>query len=497
MYKYINVLTGIAVNKAGRWGISLAVVSFFLFILFEILQIVGVLDSYLIGLYYYLALPTLFVVGIALAIYGWFSYKKETGKSAEEILSERFDRNALKGGVTGSEIFHVILVLSTVSILFLGASTIRMLHYMDEPAFCGTACHSVMDPEWTAYQESPHSRVACVQCHVGEGLGALIDSKINGTWQMISVTFDLLQRPIPTPVHQLRPARETCEKCHWPDKFYGARTKTFVHYGFDENSTPKYTNLLLKVDAGAKAASSGIHWHVAKDNEVRYASVDDKREEIIWVEARQKDGSYKRYQNKTLLDFANKDNGSVRVMDCVDCHNRVTHVYEDPSDAVDKRIRQGLLDRRLPYIKRVSLDALTSLFTTHEKANKFIATKLRNFYAKNYPLVAASESNLIDKAIKTLQKTYRRNVHYEMNINWNSYPNHLGHRGNKEGCFRCHNPDMVDSEGNSIPHDCTMCHSISSYDSDSPFEFLKPVKKGEPEEAMHKYLQNEYLNSIH
>ena len=108
-----------------------------------------------------------------------------------------------------------------------------MLQFMDEPEFCGTACHSVMNPEWVTYQQSPHARVKCVECHVGEGVGALIDSKLNGMWQMVSVTFDLLERPIPTPVHQLRPARETCEKCHWPDKFYGSRLKTVARYARD------------------------------------------------------------------------------------------------------------------------------------------------------------------------------------------------------------------------------------------------------------------------
>ncbi len=171
-----------------------------------------------------------------------------------------------------------------------------MLHFMDSAEFCGTACHSVMNPEWTTYQASPHARVACVECHVGEGVGALVNSKLNGAWQMVSATFDLYERPIPTPVHQLRPARETCEKCHWPSKFYGSRLQTRIAYENDEASTPRYTTLNLKIDAGA-AGDTGVHWHISPGKEVRYASVDDEREEMIWVESLQPDGNVRRFVN--------------------------------------------------------------------------------------------------------------------------------------------------------------------------------------------------------
>ena len=148
-----------------------------------------------------------------------------------------------------------------------------------------------MNPEWTTYQASPHAHVACVECHVGEGVGALVDSKLNGAWQMVSATFDLYERPIPTPVHQLRPARETCEKCHWPDKFYGSRLQTRVSYEDDEASR-RATRPSTSRSTPEPPATTGVHWHIAPSNEVRYASVDDEREEMIWVESRQPDGSY-------------------------------------------------------------------------------------------------------------------------------------------------------------------------------------------------------------
>ena len=245
------------------------------------------------------------------------------------------------------------------------------------------------------------------------GVDALLDSKLNGLWQMVSITFDLLDRPIPTPVHQLRPARETCEKCHWPDKFYGRRLKEIVRYGDDSASTPRFTTLSLKVDAGQEATEHGIHWHVAQRNEVRYASVDDGRGEMIWVEVRRPDGSYKRYANQRLSGPVS-DHEYVRTMDCVDCHNRATHVYEQPDDAIDRRLRLGLLDRTLPFIRREGLEALRVGVSDSASAYEAISDHLTAFYRQNYPDQALARGNVIDSAVSVLRGVYFRNVHHGM-----------------------------------------------------------------------------------
>ncbi|MDP8228939.1 MAG: NapC/NirT family cytochrome c, partial [Candidatus Electryoneaceae bacterium] len=381
----------------------------------------------------------------------------------------------------------------------IGGASARMLHYMDQPFFCGTACHSVMDPEWVTYRQSPHARVSCVDCHVGEGVGALIDSKINGTWQMISVTFDLLERPIPTPVHTLRPARETCEKCHWPELFHGNRIKQLFHYGLDEESTRNYTTLLMKIGSGREGFGTGVHWHISSANEVRYASMDDEHEKMIWVDVRQDDGGYKRYRNKSLNAVkpphltAGVDESSFRTMDCVDCHNRATHIYEAPEPAIDDRIRQGSIDRSLPFIKKRMLGALINGYPDRDVAAAMIDAHIRGYYEREYPVLAGSMSNEIDAAVKTTQDIYNRNIHTGMNITWNSYPSHLGHQ-NTEGCFRCHNLNMVDDDVVSISMDCTLCHSILAVEESHPYEYLFPVNEDSTNvnREMHRYLQNEF-----
>lgn len=492
--RYLRFIRGVAVNRVGMIGVVLTTSSFITFVILELARLAGLLTNAYIGLVTYLLFPSLFVIGLVLIPIGWRLRRKQTGRTTRELLSDQFAPDDTKGGLFGSRVFMIVGMFTLANVIFLGAASSRMLGFMDEAEFCGTACHSVMNPEWVTYQDSPHARVKCVECHVGEGVGALVDSKLNGTWQMISVTFDLLERPIPTPVHQLRPARETCEKCHWPDKFYGSRLKTLVRYQRDSLSTPQYTTLSLKVDAGRAGNKSGIHWHVAAENEVRYVSVDDEREEMVLVEVRQPDGSFKRYRNSALIDPEAAETATeARSVDCIDCHNRATHIYEQPGPALDKRMELGLLPRTLPYLKREALAALTTNYPDSVAARDGIANHLHGFYQRQFPRVATQQSAAIDSAISVLQAVYFRNVHHGMNITWGAYESHIGHRGNKDGCFRCHNPNMIAEDGEAIRSDCTMCHSILAFDEKRPFAYLNAPDTTDAEFRMHESLRQEFL----
>lgn len=491
--RYLNFIRGVSSNRLGKLGIILTTSAFLTMIALELARLAGLLTNAYVGLVTYMALPLVFIVGLLLIPLGWRRLKRTTGKTSRELLNERFAAEETGSGFFGSGLFRTIALLTVVNVVFLVFVSSQMLGFMDQPRFCGTACHSVMHPEWTTYQVSPHARVKCVECHVGEGVDALVDSKLNGLWQIISVTFDLLERPIPTPVHQLRPARETCEKCHWPDKFYGSRLKTIVHYERDEASTPTYTTLNLKVDAGKAGYRSGIHWHVAAANEVRYSSVEDEREEMIWVEARQSNGYYRRYVNQEL-SVADSDKQEARTLDCVDCHNRATHIYEDPEVAIDERIRRGLLPTGLPYLKREALSALTGGYRDTVAAREGIANQLHGFYQREYPRLARERAVLVDSIVQVLGGIYTRNIFPTMNINWGAYPSHIGHHG-RQGCFRCHNPEMVDESGVAIRYDCTMCHSILAQDQSEPFKFLQPADTTDPDYPMHIYLQQEFWES--
>lgn len=491
--RYLRFLRAVSVNRPGRIGVVLATSSFATFTIMQLAMVTGVVTNAYVGLIVYLLFPTLFVIGLLLIPIAWRQQLRVTGLSARDLLDARFGPDETADDATGSPVFKTVALLTAVNVIFLGLASIQMLHFMEQPSFCGTACHSVMSPEWTTYQASPHARVACVECHVGEGVGALVNSKLNGAWQMVSATFDLYDRPIATPVHQLRPARETCERCHWPEKFYGNRLVTRVRYDNDQASTPHFTTLNLKIDAGA-AGDSGVHWHIGEGVEVRYASVDDEREQMLWVEVRRPDGTRRRFVNTALSQTA-EDTGNVRVMDCVDCHNRATHIYQDPGRAVDERIRIGEIDRDLPFIRREAVAAITNEYPSKDAAMDGIRNALDGFYRRDYPVKASGWIDRIDGAVAVLQEVYTRNIHHRMNIGWGAYPTLLGHT-ESPGCFRCHTRTMQDAEGTWISDDCTVCHSILANGETEPFAYLAEADEKAPNRAMHEYLRDEFIRSF-
>jgi len=491
---YLAFVRGVSATRTSRIGVVLVTSSLLTMIALELLRIAGVLTNAYIGLITYMGLPAVFLVGLVLIPVGWRIWSKRTGRPLRELLSRRFAENDLEAQQAGSRLIKTVLALTLINVVFLTVVSLRMLHFMDQASFCGTACHKVMNPEWTTYQQSPHARVRCVDCHVGEGVQAAVDAKLNGMWQIISATFHLYEKPIPTPVRNLRPARETCEKCHWPEMFLGNRTLNIHHYELDGNSTPKYTTLVMKVGAGTENMAQGIHWHVAAKNEVQYASVGDEREEMIWVDARQPDGSYRRFRN-TTVELPRSEREVVRTMDCVDCHNRATHIYEQPEPAVDRRIQLGLIDRSLPFIKERALGALIANYPSREKAMAGTDAHIRNFYRAKYPALSASRAAAIDSAVAAVQAVWARNIHPYMRITWGSYANHLGHRSTP-GCFRCHNPNLVDDSGHSISMDCTLCHSILANEEDEPYKYLFAAGDSvQGARDMQEYLRDEFWRS--
>lgn len=490
--RYLRFIRQISINWLGRIGVILTTSSFITFIFLEILRLGGILTNAYIGLITYLTFPTLFIIGLLLIPVAWWRQRRKEKRPWKDLLARRFGENEIEPRPVGSRLFAMIGLLTGINVLFMAGASFRTLHFMDTAEFCGTACHGVMNPEWTTYQVSPHARVKCVECHVGEGVDALIDSKLNGARQMLLFNLDSYDKPIHTPVKQLRPARETCEKCHWPEKFYGERMDIFTRYDRDFDSSPRYSTLNLKIDTGKVANRAGIHWHIGKQNKVRYTSIDDERRTMIRVESLQPDGSYRQFSNRR--ETAAADSGQeFRVMDCVDCHNRATHIYEEPEDALDHRMSLGQIDRTLPFIKREVLRALTLNYADDSAAQAGIRNHLTGFYQREYPDIASSRAAAIDEAIDVAQGIYSRNVHHYMKVEWHTYPAFIHHH-RETGCFRCHNENLADQDGRIISYDCTLCHSILAYESKQPFAYLETPDTRSPEYPMHKELRDEFMS---
>jgi nitrate/TMAO reductase-like tetraheme cytochrome c subunit len=367
----------------------------------------------------------------------------------------------------------VFVALTAANVVILATATYKGVETMDSTQFCGQACHSVMAPEYTAYQRSPHANVRCAECHIGPGADWFVKSKLSGSWQLAAVTFNLYPRPIATPVHNLRPARETCEQCHWPSKFVGDRLKVIEGTQDDEKNTPVKTVLLMHIGGRQGTAAQGIHWHVDRNVQIRYLS-DEKRETVYEVELRTA-GKVSRY----TVDGAKPPAGAAwRVMDCVDCHNRPSHTFRLPEPEVDQALAEGRIDRGLPFVRREAVRLLKASYPSHDAAQKGIADGLQEFYAKEYPQmaqVAGGKAAAIRDAAKVLDAIYRSNVFPSMKIGWGTYPNHIGHESSP-GCFRCHDDAHKTADGKAISQDCSTCHSLLAMQEENP-EILKSLEQ--------------------
>ena len=156
-----------------------------------------------------------------------------------------------------------------------------------------------------------------------------------------------------------------------------------------------------------------------------------------------------------------------RTMDCVDCHNRPTHVFGMPESEVDSAIQQGLIQRSLPYIRREAVKALRADYASHDAAREGIAGDLEAFYRDNYPAVTADPGEELAEAIEVLGDVYARNIFPTMNVTWGTYPNHIGHE-ESPGCFRCHDEEHSTEDGNTISQDCDNCHSLLAWEESDP-----------------------------
>jgi hypothetical protein len=323
--------------------------------------------------------------------------------------------------------------------------------------FCGKMCH-VMKPEHTAYLNSSHARVRCVECHVGEGAGWYVHSKLSGARQLFAVVFKTYERPIPTPVENLRPAKETCQHCHWPEKFVQAQLYQRPHFRYDEANTPEQITLLVKTGGGGENGG-GIHWHMFIENKVTYVAEDRHLQEIPWVQVKHRDGRVVEYFRKDHKVTKEQVAGMRQhEMDCMDCHNRPAHGFEPPDLAVDRAMVAGKLPRSLPFVKATAVDSLSREYATAELAHQGIAREFREFYTQKYPQVAAVRGGDIDKGVETLLGIYDRNVFPEMKVSWSTYPSNIGHRY-WPGCFRCHDGKHVSADGQVISANCNVCHS--------------------------------------
>lgn len=464
-------LKGIAHSRISLLGAMIATASF-PFLLGAVLYDLTfhIPNPYFAG-FIYMILGPAFIGGLVLIFVGLFFAK---GQEEVRLFTLAYFRDKLADDTGYERIRKLVFLgvfLTCVNLFVVGVLAYSGYHYMESNSFCGEVCHVPMTPEFTAYQNSAHSRVNCVECHIGSGASWFVKSKISGARQLYAVVADTFARPIETPVHGLRPARDTCEQCHRPELFHGDKLKVIDKYLEDENSTHVKTVLLMKIgSAGDLAAKShGIHWHVAPENEITYKAADWMRTIIPEVSQKTADGKTIVYRSGDADEqLAATEHMEERTMDCIDCHNRPSHVYLPADKAINAKLLTNDIPRDLPYIKQQAMVAVTgSEFATKEEARTAIANSLTSFYQQNYADIYANERKKVEQAVSGVQAAYMENVFPEMGIQWDTYISHLGHT-NEMGCFRCHNEEHEAKNGDVISMDCDTCHTVLAEDEENP-----------------------------
>jgi hypothetical protein len=419
-----------------------------------------------IGLLVFLILPGIFVLGLLLIPLGIWLRRRSLRESGD--LPQIYPAIDLHLPVV-RRTFEWVALATVLNLLIIGTASYRGVAYMDSTSFCGTTCHTVMQPEYTAYQNSPHSHVACIECHIGPGATWFVRAKVTGLRQVFMVTFHDYPRPIPSPVKDLRPARDTCEHCHSAQRFTGDKFLVNTSYKDDEKNTPQTDVLLLKVGGRTWQGSVGIHGHHLADNaRIRYISTDGERQTIPVVYYTDDSGKTTEFVSTDAKPTQQQlDKGEHRTMDCVDCHNRPTHVFDLPENAVDKQMSLGRISPELPYIRKKAVEVLKVNYPTRDVARQNIPAELNNFYRTNYPQIYQTRRALVQQAVEEVANIYLRNIFPDMHVTWGVHPNNLGHN-DSPGCFRCHDGSHTSTDGQTITNDCSACHQILAAGEENP-----------------------------
>lgn len=445
----------ISLTGAALAATALASIVFLLF-----LDFVSAQPSPYVGILLFMVAPAFLILGLLLFFVGILLERQRRRKGAPSVIPRfpRLDLNIPAQRHT----FGFFVSASLVFVLISAMGSYRSYEFTDSVQFCGQTCHSIMRPEYTTYLQSPHARVACVQCHVGPGASWYVRSKLSGSYQVYAAIFDKYPRPLTTPISNLRPAQQTCEQCHWPRKFYGAQLKVFYHYGYDEKNTPRQIRMLINTGGAEPRSglSSGIHWHMNIANRITFIASDPQHQVIPWVQAEDMHGKITVYQARgSTLTKEQIEESAKHRMDCIDCHDRPSHIFMPPDHSVDESLLAGRIDSSLPFIKQQGVTELTKTYVSTDEALRGIDADIQHFYKITYPQLYSNQKAAIQTAIADLQHIYQSTIFPYMKVDWRTHPNNIGHFYTP-GCFRCHDGQHASADGKLIPKDCDTCHTV-------------------------------------
>ncbi len=474
-------------NYISYLGSIIALIAWITLVFFIVLINFVKLDNVYFDLYAFIVTPAFIILGHILVPLGMYLQRKKLKKGIPVTDDKLFVLN-----LRDPKTRNAILIFSVVTIFFVISTIVgsyKAFHYSESVEFCGKLCHKVMLPEYIAYQNSPHARVKCAECHVGEGADFYVKSKMSGMRQVYKYLLGTYPRPIATPIENLRPARETCEKCHWPQKFYTNALRKEKYFLGDSANTEWNVTLNMKIGASHQALglTEGIHWHINPDIQIDYKS-NAKHDTVYWVKiTNKKTGVETLYKDNDVIAKSDVNKIEARGMDCMDCHNRPSHEFRSPSKYLNDLLASQNNLVSIPWIKSAAIEALRVPYSTTDSSTTEIKNKITKFYKDQYPAIYKQYSKKIATAIDDIIAVFSRNAFPEMKVNYSVYPRHIGHL-ETNGCFRCHNERFKSQSGKVISKDCNLCHSIVAQgksDSiknvgiNSSLEFMHPVDIGD------------------
>ncbi len=414
--------------------------------------------SVYLGLVTYLILPPFLILGLILIPIGMRWKRLQVARGRMEAQPKLLHIDPSKS--THRNAFMVFLIGSTIFLIMTMIGSYRAFQHTESVQFCGVTCHDLMKPEYTAYTQSPHARVKCVECHIGEGAGWYVRSKLSGMKQVFNTVEQKYPRPIPTPVHNLRPAKETCEQCHWPGKSFSAIELKRTYYPDDPSKSAPWSIRMLMHVSGQQKHDMGIHAHMYNNNDIFYAADDEKRQKISWVKSVGKSGQETIYTTKDSLYKQNPPPANkIRRMDCMDCHSRPAHNFSAPVPLVNRALNEGQISPNIPMIKAEAVDVLSKQYASDAQAVQEIRAVLLAYYKEKQAQYYIDHTEQIEDAVNAVISIYSHNFFPEMKARWDVYPNNIGHLIS-EGCFRCHDGEHASFQGAVISRDCKSCHTI-------------------------------------
>jgi hypothetical protein len=166
-----------------------------------------------------------------------------------------------------------------------------------------------------------------------------------------------------------------------------------------------------------------------------------------------------------------------RTMECIDCHNRPTHIYRTAGEELDQMFSLWPELQGVPYLKKASGEVLARRFDEASIQRKEVGRALLAWYDAHPE--DKPDPVLLEKAADHVQEIYSRNVWPRMNITWGTYANHIGHTTTALGCLRCHGNNHVNAAGKAVRADCRLCHTILALDEEKPplFDFMVHKEK--------------------